>query len=89
MEAVMQQMEQASEAISNRLRIIDQKADKITAMVTTITKVAEQTNLLSFNAAIEAEKAGEFGRGFTIVAREIRRLADQSAVATLDIEYEQ
>ncbi len=87
MEAVMQQMEQASEAISNRLRIIDQKADKITAMVTTITKVAEQTNLLSFNAAIEAEKAGEFGRGFTIVAREIRRLADQSAVATLDIEY--
>ena len=87
MEEVMQQMEQASEAISNRLRIIDQKADKITSMVTTITKVAEQTNLLSFNAAIEAEKAGEFGRGFTIVAREIRRLADQSAVATLDIEY--
>ncbi|GAK57034.1 methyl-accepting chemotaxis protein signaling domain protein [Candidatus Vecturithrix granuli] len=87
MEEVMQQMEQASEAISNRLRIIDQKADKITSMVTTITKVAEQTNLLSFNAAIEAEKAGEFGRGFTIVAREIRRLADQSAVATIDIEY--
>ncbi len=86
MENAMQHMENASISISNRLQTIHERAENITSVVTTITKVAEQTNLLSLNAAIEAEKAGESGRGFTVVAREIRRLADQTAVATLDIE---
>lgn len=86
MEAAVGNMEEASKSISSRLGTIHEKAKNITSVVVTITKVAEQTNLLSLNAAIEAEKAGEFGRGFTVVAREIRRLADQTAVATLDIE---
>lgn len=83
---VMAQMETASQAISQRLQGINQKTENISSVVTTITTVADQTNLLSLNAAIEAEKAGEFGRGFTVVAQEIRRLADQTAVAALDIE---
>jgi CRP-like cAMP-binding protein/uncharacterized protein YoxC len=78
-------MENASKLISERLEAINEKADTITTVVTTINKVAEQTNLLSLNASIEAEKAGEYGRGFMVIAREIRRLADQTAVATLDI----
>lgn len=85
MHEVMQHMENASKSISGRLEAINEKAENITTVVTTINKVADQTNLLSLNAAIEAEKAGEYGRGFTVVAREIRRLADQTAVATLDI----
>jgi methyl-accepting chemotaxis protein WspA len=85
MEDAMNRMGTASQAISGRLEAINEKAENITAIVTTINKVADQTNLLSLNAAIEAEKAGEFGRGFTVVAREIRRLADQTAIATLDI----
>jgi len=66
--------------------VISENAGNISSVVTTITKVADQTNLLSLNAAIEAEKAGDYGLGFAVVAREIRRLADQTAVATLDIE---
>lgn len=86
MEEAMRHMENASKSISEKLEAINEKAANITSVVTTITKVADQTDLLSLNAAIEAEKAGESGRGFTVVAREIRRLADQTAVATLDID---
>jgi methyl-accepting chemotaxis protein WspA len=85
-EAAMQRLVEATASVSGKLGVIREKADGINVVVTTITKVADQTNLLSINAAIEAEKAGEYGRGFLVVAREIRRLADQTAVATLDIE---
>ncbi len=86
MEATMRQLAGATGGISAKLGVISEKANNINSIVTTITKVADQTNLLSLNAAIEAEKAGEYGMGFAVVAREIRRLADQTAVATLDIE---
>lgn len=86
MESIMHQMVDASASISSKLGILSEKAGNITNVITTINKVAEQTNLLSLNAAIEAEKAGEHGRSFAVIAREIRRLADQTANATLDIE---
>ncbi|MFA5189464.1 MAG: methyl-accepting chemotaxis protein [Verrucomicrobiia bacterium] len=86
MEGTMKQLAEATTSISSKLSVISEKAGNINSVITTITKVADQTNLLSLNAAIEAEKAGEYGLGFAVVAREIRRLADQTAVATLDIE---
>jgi methyl-accepting chemotaxis protein len=82
----MTNLEGSTASIAGRLATIRQRAEDINMVITTITKVADQTNLLSINAAIEAEKAGEYGQGFIVVAREIRRLADQTAVATLDIE---
>jgi methyl-accepting chemotaxis protein WspA len=85
MEATMVQLAGATTSISEKLSAISDKASNISSIITTITKVADQTNLLSLNAAIEAEKAGEYGMGFTVVSREIRRLADQTAVSTLDI----
>ena len=86
MEKVMRDLLTATAAITSKLDVMHEKANNINTVVTTITKVADQTNLLSLNAAIEAEKAGEYGTGFAVVAREIRRLADQTAVATLEIE---
>jgi len=86
MKSSMDELGQATNAIGSKLGVISEKTNNINKVLTTITKVAAQTNLLSLNASIEAEKAGEYGLGFTVVAREIRRLADQSAIATLDIE---
>jgi methyl-accepting chemotaxis protein WspA len=86
METTMRQIMEASGSITGKLAVLSDKTTNINSVVTTITKVADQTNLLSLNAAIEAEKAGEYGLGFAVVAMEIRRLADQTAVATFDIE---
>ena len=86
MESTMRHIMDAAGSITSKLAVLNEKTGNINSVVTTITKVADQTNLLSLNAAIEAEKAGEYGLGFAVVAMEIRRLADQTAVATYDIE---
>jgi len=72
--------------LSGSFAEMKEKTNSIGMVTTAMTKVADRTNLLSLNAAIEAEKAGVQGAGFSVVAREIRRLADQTAVSTLEIE---
>jgi methyl-accepting chemotaxis protein WspA len=86
MDGTMQNMVSATDSINAKLAALSEKASNINSVLITITKVADQTNILSLNAAIEAEKAGDAGRGFSVVATEIRRLADQTSVSTWDIE---
>ncbi|MES2758724.1 MAG: methyl-accepting chemotaxis protein [Pseudomonadota bacterium] len=86
MDLTMQHMVSATDSINAKLAALSEKASNINSVLITITKVADQTNILSLNAAIEAEKAGDAGRGFSVVATEIRRLADQTSVSTWDID---
>jgi methyl-accepting chemotaxis protein WspA len=86
MELTIRQVMEAAGSVNAKFATLNEKAADISQVVTTITKVADQTNLLSLNAAIEAEKAGDYGRGFSVVATEVRRLADRTAAATFDID---
>ena len=74
------------ENITKRLSVINNNAEKITAVATAIAEINKRTNILSLNASIEAEKAGEVGLGFAVVARQIRRLADKTSKSASDIE---
>ncbi len=73
------------ESSASLIRNFGEKIQKITKIADIITGIAEQTNLLSFNAAIEATRAGESGKGFSIVADEVRRLAEKAKGYAEDI----
>lgn len=79
--AVMQ-----SQRTSEKVTALGESARKVGKVTETITEISEQTNLLALNATIEAARAGDAGRGFTVVANEIKELARQTAAATVDIK---
>ena len=86
LESTLGKMAGASAVVSSRLYVINERASKITTVVKTMSKVADLTNLISFNAGIESAKSGEQGRRFGVIAKEIRQLADQSAQAAHDVK---
>ncbi len=83
--SVMNQLVRTMKEVSESTVQLSEKASRLNLVVETITSIAEQTNLLALNAAIEAARAGEAGKGFSVVADEIRKLAEESKGASREI----
>jgi methyl-accepting chemotaxis protein WspA len=85
-ESSLRNLATAANLTTAKLAAANEKANALSPLISTISKVADEASLLSLNAAIEAEKAGEYGLGFTVVAMEIRRFSEQAAMAAKELE---
>jgi methyl-accepting chemotaxis protein len=82
----MESLRQNVQSGAKKMKNLGDRSMEITGIVDTISRISEQTNMLALNAAIEADRAGEHGRGFSVVAEEVRKLAERTAGATQEID---